>query len=190
MYIQVIKEIVISPEELHSIMVRDTQICLDMPKSKDGLISPCEKALQKNPNACISMKSMMMFTCPKTCGLCGEDGKTCFDFYEFKCPVWKEAGDCSTNKDEMMMKCRKTCGFCTIAAEPGKKEVHHIKVQTKKEEYPKVILTNNENSGALAIDPLNHNSPPIAVIQPGGINHNSPPVIPVVLSPEEVYIYI
>jgi hypothetical protein len=31
--------------------------------------------LQQHPNACISMKSSMMFSCPKTCGLCGEDGK-------------------------------------------------------------------------------------------------------------------
>jgi hypothetical protein len=35
----------------------------------------------------------MLFGCPKSCGLCGTDGKICSDFYEFKCPIWRKEGN-------------------------------------------------------------------------------------------------
>jgi hypothetical protein len=54
----------------------------------------------------------MIFGCPKTCGLCGVDGKMCVDFFEHKCPGYEREGRCSEEKEQMQHDCRFSCGFC------------------------------------------------------------------------------
>ena len=115
----------------------------------------------------------LMFACPKSCNLCGNDGKTCFDYYLKKCPDWKAEGKCSSDEANMRNICRVTCGFCTLASrtppvheEPSKEEhsvitkLHVDKVTSVKEE--------KDEKPAIVME---HNSPPIQPI----INHNTPP---------------
>lgn len=102
------------PHERHANMVRETLLCedeKDIPHSQ-----PCEK-LAISSDGCVQNRYYMMFGCPKSCGLCGTDGKICFDFYEHKCPEYKKDGRCEQEDEMEQMKhdCRKSCGHCTPA---------------------------------------------------------------------------
>jgi len=104
------------PHERHANFVRETLLCedeKDIPHSQ-----PCEK-MAANTNGCTNNRYYMMFGCPKSCGLCGSDGKICFDFYEHKCPEYKKEGRCELEDEAEQLKhdCRLSCGHCTPA--PG-----------------------------------------------------------------------
>lgn len=114
-----VHEIVLTASEKHADLVKETLVCMDQPKGKPtDKYSPCESTLRNDPNACQAQKATMMFKCPQSCNLCGTDGKICFDFYEKKCPIWKEEGQCVSQEAELTQTCRKTCGFCTPAEAP------------------------------------------------------------------------
>ena len=101
-------------EEKHIANVQDTLICSDMPKKYvTDVRTPCEILLSANPDACTTQYGTMMFTCPKSCGLCGTDGKICFDFYEKRCPLWESEGQCRSDSERMSKECRVSCGLCT-----------------------------------------------------------------------------
>lgn len=140
-----VKEIVYTPTERHANLVRETLVCMDMPKGKPtDKYSPCEAALRSDPNACQSDKATMMFKCPQSCNLCGTDGKICFDFYEKKCPIWKEDGQCVSQEVELTLTCRKTCGFCTPAEAPyaagvSQKKKSRRRAIVKAEEHEEVV---------------------------------------------------
>ena len=116
----------------------------------------------------------LMFACPKSCGLCGSDGKTCFDYYLKKCPDWKAEGKCSSDEPNMRNICRVSCGFCKIEAaqpplvhEPESKPVQSITANLHVDKVTPV----KEESGDTPVIVMEHNSPPIQPI----INHNTPP---------------
>lgn len=120
------------PHERHANYVRETLSCEDEKDVPHSL--PCPK-LALNTNGCTGNRYYMMFGCPKSCGLCGIDGKICFDFYEHKCPEYKKEGRCEAEdeKDQMMHDCRLSCGHCTPASK-AEKAIHaaepiHIDLQ-------------------------------------------------------------
>ena len=157
---KVIRPKVDTPEEIHLKLVRDELQCVDMPKANiNDALGPCEILLEKDPDTCKNDYGVMMFACPLSCDLCGEDGKICFDFYDKKCPEWKAEGMCESNSVEMEKKCRLTCGFCT------KKQKKDIIV--KKEIVGDVRDINKEN---LNIEELK-------VEDPHGLDHNSLPKV-------------
>ena len=103
------------PHERHANFIRETLLCedeKDIPHSQ-----PCDKLVESS-SGCVQNRYYMMFGCPKACGLCGTDGKICFDFYEHKCPEYKKDGRCEQEDEMEQMKhdCRKSCGHCTPAA--------------------------------------------------------------------------
>lgn len=189
----VVKEIILSPYEKHSELIRDTLVCKDQPKLKptDDL-GPCEKALLLDPNACTSMKALMMFQCPQSCSMCGTDGKICFDFYEHKCPEWAAEGQCISEEAEMRKTCRVSCNFCTrqapvvkvVALPVVKEQSIDVKVVEPDEApgpgdiLPKEVESdpvNDQNAEDAKKDVLNHNTVPV---MKEDLGHNVPPVMP------------
>jgi len=104
-----------SSHENHVNFVQDSLVCEDQPTTWEK--DDCS-VMAGEGDQCRTNPSYMMFGCPKTCGLCGSDGKLCTDYYLNKCPQWKAEGECESNADEMMVKCRLTCGHCKIS-QPG-----------------------------------------------------------------------
>eukprot|EP01041_Mallomonas_annulata_P004115 gene4115-8174_t len=98
------------PHEIHSERVREELLCED-----DNINGKNDCATnQKHDNACEKNPAYMIFSCPKTCNLCGEDGLICSDFFLKKCPEWKAEGQCDSNAEYMNKNCRRTCGRCRI----------------------------------------------------------------------------
>jgi ShK domain-like len=193
-----VKEIILSPFEKHSELIRDTLICKDQPKLKPSdELGPCEKALLLDPNACTTMKSLMMFQCPQTCSMCGADGKICFDFYEHKCPEWAAEGQCISEEAEMRKTCRISCGFCTrqapvakavVAVVPPALSVVEEQAVEEPDEapgpgdvVPKEVVSDakdtvsDPNAEDTKKDVLNHNAKPV---MKEDLGHNVPPVMP------------
>jgi ShK domain-like len=204
----VVKEIILSPFEKHSELIRDTLVCKDQPKLKPtDEFSPCEKSLQLDPNACTSMKSIMMFQCPQTCSMCGADGKICFDFYEHKCPEWAAEGQCVSEEAEMRKTCRVSCGFCSrqapvakvveavipLALPVVKEKSVDVKVVEPDEApgpgdvIPMVLesdakdTVSDPNAEIARKDVLNHNLVPV---MKEDLGHNVPPIMPEVVDPK------
>ena len=121
--------------EIHANKIRETLICEDEP-FESTVINNCNKRIQDDNNACIKQKGYMMFGCPKTCNLCGIDGKICYDFYDKKCIDWKNNGRCESEHELMAYVCRKTCNICIPTDNTITKEVNLV----EKSE----ILDNNE----------------------------------------------
>eukprot|EP01035_Chromulina_nebulosa_P017657 gene17657-23244_t len=115
------KTIETDEHEVHANRVRETLECLDEPILLSNGLTSCEDRIQL-ATSCTDNKSYMMFGCPKTCGLCGEDGKICFDFYENKCRQWKSDGLCEdeTQRDIMSHVCRKSCNLCKASSNKSK----------------------------------------------------------------------
>ena len=102
----------LSAQEVHDNNVRDTNECIDRPVIEG--FDYCK--VMATPDSCEKNKADMMFRCPKSCGWCGSDGLTCFDYYEKKCPIWAAAGNCDTNEQgDMKSICRVSCKFCSLS---------------------------------------------------------------------------
>lgn len=168
-----------TPEEIHLKRVRDDLECIDMPrKSENDLLTPCELLVKNDPDTCKNDYGVMMFGCPATCNLCGNDGKICFDFFQVKCPEWKAEGRCENSKSEMEKKCRVTCGFCSLENKtPVLKDKIPITLVTLKEANQiNNVIENGINNipNADKRDGLNHGS---SVQDPQNLNHNALPII-------------
>jgi hypothetical protein len=88
----------------HANMIRKTLICED----EQGVDCATHKAVGE----CESNRGYMMFTCPRTCGLCSSDGLMCTNFFERKCLEWRDMNQCVEDPDAMRTSCKLACGFC------------------------------------------------------------------------------
>mmetsp|Transcript_25138 Transcript_25138/g.25339 ORF Transcript_25138/g.25339 Transcript_25138/m.25339 type:complete len:691 (+) Transcript_25138:3-2075(+) len=97
-----------SEYDRHVSRVRDDLLCEDFkPSNKDSL---CPAQAEKGK--CLTDTGMMMFACPKSCGLCGTDKKLCTDYFLKKCKEWQAEGQCDSNTEYMATNCRESCGLC------------------------------------------------------------------------------
>jgi glycoprotein-N-acetylgalactosamine 3-beta-galactosyltransferase len=100
------------PHETHANKIRQTLLCED--ENIPGKPTCAERA---KTSGCTRERYYMMFGCPKTCGMCGTDGKMCVDFFEKKCPVYAKEGRCvGEERLQMQHDCRLSCGHCHLPA--------------------------------------------------------------------------
>jgi hypothetical protein len=145
--------VAVDAHEVHANRVRQELTCDD--EEASGSIQSCESRLQEDKDACNKDKYYMWFGCPKSCGLCGVDGKICFDFYENKCLTWRDQGRC--NEEIMTHVCRKACNLCTPA--PPMLPVE------KEEAAPILAMQNIVNADKVPDQPI---VPAIQRLQPPG----------------------
>ena len=100
-------------EEEHNLHADNLRASLKCTDEVNKFAKSCSEMDANHATNCNNNRYYMMFGCPKTCGLCGTDGKVCFDFYEKKCPIWETEGKCESDKENMQSICRFSCKFCT-----------------------------------------------------------------------------
>ena len=178
-----------TPDELHDNRVRDFNECIDRPATP--VMDYC--GVMATEENCSKNKIGLMFACPQTCGFCGSDGLTCFDYYLKKCPQWKAEGKCSSDEANMKNICRQSCGFCTVhkvqkvqkvqsKASAGKADnkpgdlsaesMFHVDTSNRHAEggeRAKVVVMEKAPAHN---DPPQHNDPPALIVE---VNHNLPP---------------
>ena len=159
------------PHERHANFVRETLQCQD--ESNVPHSAPCEK-MAATTNGCKDNRYYMMFGCPKACGLCGTDGKICFDFYEHKCPEYKKEGRCELEDEAEQLKhdCRLSCGHCTPATPPPQQQQQQQQLQPPPlVAQPPIVPPAAPVVGAAAVIP----APPVI---PGGDQPAYPLTVP------------
>lgn len=111
------------PHEEHANKIRATLMCEDEP-ARTGSLTCMQRVAQEG---CNRDRYYMIFGCPRSCGMCGTDGKICVDFYERKCPTWAKEGRCKGEEaDQMKHDCRMSCGHCHLTAlAVGANNAHH-----------------------------------------------------------------
>jgi len=87
-------------------------------------------------NWCVEHMDVMIFSCPVTCGLCGNDGKFCSDLFIGKCPQWKGMGHCDSNYDFMKENCRLSCGYCSRDNQGKRRNLSVVEGNINKIEAP------------------------------------------------------